>query len=135
MNTSGGGPRGRGPRKPIRASTSLKVSDRTLANLKLLFKMLADESRLKILFALAQDRELHVNALCKMLNEAQPSVSHHLTLLRLAGLVDARRDGRHSFYRTNSVLVRELLEQCFTDMGNGTRQLQFADFCLTYRRK
>jgi ArsR family transcriptional regulator len=100
-----------------------------------IFKLLADESRLKILLALSQDRELHVTALCDVLGQTQPAVSHHLTLLRMAGLVGYRRDGKHNYYRVESGLVGELLEQFFADAGNGHKQLQFDDFFLSYRRR
>jgi ArsR family transcriptional regulator, arsenate/arsenite/antimonite-responsive transcriptional repressor len=97
--------------------------------------MLADESRLKILLALADQGEMHVSALCDLLHQSQPAVSHHLTLLRMAGLVGYRRDGKHNYYRIESGLVSQLVEQFFTDSGNGHRQLQFSGFSLAYRRR
>src|SRR5262249_54404310 len=99
------------------------------------FKMLADESRLKILLSLSQDGELHVSALCDLLGQSQPAVSHHLTLLRMAGLVGYRRDGKHNYYRVESSLVGDLLDAFFTDSGNGHMQLQFPGFSLSYKRK
>jgi ArsR family transcriptional regulator len=96
------------------------VTDDTITDLCDLFKMLADASRLKILLALAQDGELHVSALCELLDQSQPAVSHHLTLMRMTGLVGSRRDGKHNFYRLKSAQVRELLTRFFPD-GNGHR--------------
>jgi ArsR family transcriptional regulator len=119
----------------VKAAPTIKVSPRTINGLAQVFKLLADESRLKILLALAQDGELHVTALCDLLHQTQPAVSHHLTLLRMAGLVGYRRDGKHNFYRIESGLVCELLEQFFADAGNGHKQLQFDDFSLAYKRK
>jgi ArsR family transcriptional regulator, arsenate/arsenite/antimonite-responsive transcriptional repressor len=72
------------------------VAARTIDGLAQVFRLLADESRLKILMALAQDGELHVTALCDLLGQTQPAVSHHLTLLRMVGLVSYRRDGKHN---------------------------------------
>src|SRR5688500_12266801 len=69
--------------------------DKTVDELVNLFKLLADETRLRILYYLQQTEELNVCELCKLLNQRQPSVSHHLALLRLAGLIDMRRDGKH----------------------------------------
>src|SRR6202022_2931812 len=100
--------RPRGPKYPHRPTSALKVSGRTINGLAQVFKLLADESRLKILLALAQDGELHVTALCDLLHQTQPAVSHHLTLLRMAGLVGYRRDGKHNYYRIESGLVCEL---------------------------
>ena len=82
---------------------TLPYADRTLANLTQVFKLLADESRLRILLTLAREGEMHVSALCAMLNQSQPAVSHHLTLLRMAGLVGFRRDGKFNFYRLDAV--------------------------------
>ena len=113
----------------------MRVPDPTIARLSEIFKLMADKSRLKILLALAQEGELHVTALCDLLGQSQPAVSHHLTLLRMAGLVGYRRDGKHNYYRVDSALVRDLLEQFFTDSGNGHKLIQFEDFSLAYRRK
>ena len=55
-----------------------------------LFKLLADETRVRILHLLHQSDELNVLELCKLLDQRQPSVSHHLALLRVAGLIDMR---------------------------------------------
>ena len=63
-----------------------------------IFKLLADETRLRVLMNLMRERELHVSALCDRLDQSQPAVSHHLALLRCAGLIEARRDGKHNFY-------------------------------------
>ena len=97
--------------------------------------MLADESRLKILLALAEEGEMHVSALCELLHQSQPAVSHHLTLLRMAGLVGYRRDGKHNYYRVESGLVSQLLEQFFVDSGRAQKQFQFKNCLLSYRRK
>lgn len=113
----------------------IKVSDSTIHRLTDVFKLLADKSRLKIVLALARDGELHVSALCDLLGQSQPAVSHHLTLMRMIGLVGFRRDGKHNFYHLASSHVRDLLEQFFADSGNGHKQLQFEDFALTFKRK
>jgi ArsR family transcriptional regulator len=113
----------------------MSITDSTIGGLTEIFKLLADRSRLKILLALAHEGEMHVSALCALLNQSQPAVSHHLTLLRMAGLVGYRRDGKHNFYRVDSALVRDLLEQFFSDAGNGGKLIQFEGFSLAYKRK
>lgn len=125
----------RAVKTPSYKTSAIKVSPRTLYGLAQVFKLLGDESRLKILLALAQDGELHVSALCELLGQQQPAVSHHLTLLRMTGLVGFRRAGKHNFYRLESGLVRDLLEEFFADAGNGSKALHFDDFTLSYRRK
>ena len=73
------------------------------------FRMLADAPRLRILLLLAGEDELSVSALCQAIGQSQPSTSHHLTLLRMTGLVNYRRVGRQNRYYLNSDLVRDLL--------------------------
>src|SRR4051812_42851494 len=57
------------PKKAARMSTApaLPIADRTLTGLTQVFKLLADESRLRILLTLAREGEMHVSALCNML--------------------------------------------------------------------
>jgi ArsR family transcriptional regulator len=126
--------RPRGQKAPARvAPSAIGVSDGTIQSLSEVFKLLADRSRLKILLALAQDGEMHVSALCELLGQSQPAVSHHLTLMRMSGLVGYRRDGKHNYYHVDSGLVRDLLEQFFADSGGS--QLQFEDFSLAFKKR
>ncbi|MFL5244836.1 MAG: ArsR/SmtB family transcription factor [Gemmataceae bacterium] len=116
--------------------TPVKTSDHTIHRFSEVFKIMADKSRLKILLALAQDGELHVTALCDLLGQSQPAVSHHLTLMRMTGLVGYRRDGKHNYYFLQSSVFRDLIEQFFSDSGNGgAKHFQFEDFSLAYKRK
>jgi ArsR family transcriptional regulator len=114
---------------------TLRASEEVIRRLSDVFKLLADRSRLKILMTLAEDGEKHVSALCELLDQSQPAVSHHLTLMRMTGLVGFRRDGKHNYYHLESDRLRDLLEQIFADTGNGHKLLQFEGFNLTYRRK
>jgi ArsR family transcriptional regulator, arsenate/arsenite/antimonite-responsive transcriptional repressor len=127
--------RTRSPKVVPSTSTPIRVSGNTIARMTAVFKLLADASRLKIVLALAQDSELHVSALCEMLDQSQPAVSHHLTLMRMVGLVGFRRDGKHNYYHLASAHVRDLLEQFFADSGNGHKAIQFDDFALTFKRR
>jgi DNA-binding transcriptional ArsR family regulator len=129
------GGRARASRSVTAAATPLKVCEHTLDSLAGVFKLLADKSRLKIMLALAQDRELHVGALAKLLGQSQPAVSHHLHQLREESLVTFRRHGKHNLYSLSAGSIRTLLEQFFTDAGSGQPQLQCHDFVLTFRRR
>jgi DNA-binding transcriptional ArsR family regulator len=64
-----------------------------------LFMLLSDRTRLRILYQLSKADELHVGALCELLAQRQPAVSHHLSRLRSAGVIAARRDGKLRYYR------------------------------------
>ncbi len=64
-------------------------------------KALADSTRQKIM-GLCCCRWLSVNEIVTELGDvSQPTVSHHLNVLRSAGLVFTRRDGKHIFYSLN----------------------------------
>jgi len=61
-------------------------------------KALADGNRLRILMAL-QDGELCVCQIIELLDLAPSTVSKHMYILRQAGLVEARKEGRWMYYR------------------------------------
>ena len=63
-------------------------------------KALADETRQKIM-SLCCCNWLSVNEIVKKTNVSQPTVSHHLAILREAGLVNIREDGKQTFYSLN----------------------------------
>jgi DNA-binding transcriptional ArsR family regulator len=65
-----------------------------------LFRALADPTRRAIFERLAR-RELSVSQLKAGLDVSQPAVSQHLAMLREAGLVSERREGRFSYYRSD----------------------------------
>jgi len=78
----------------------------------LLFKTLADPTRLRLLNLLAGG-ETCVCELADTLHVIQPKVSRHLARLKRARLVDARRDGKWAHYRWaqhGDPLVRHVLE-------------------------
>src|SRR3954449_561177 len=62
-----------------------------------LFKLLSDGTRLRILMLLAKG-ERNVTSLCDELGLPQPTVSHHLGLLRMRQVIVNRRSGKQVFY-------------------------------------
>ncbi len=63
-----------------------------------LFGAFANPTRLRILNLLLAEKEICVCDLCEVLGLLQPKVSRHLAILRDAGLVEVRTDGRWKFY-------------------------------------
>jgi len=111
------------------------LSDELEKELVQVFKLLSDETRLRILVYLARDAELHVTALCDRLGQSQPAVSHHLALLRVAGLIKARRDGKHNYYSVRQSRFRGLMEQLFHSLGEaGKGQVRFDDFIVMHEQ-
>ena len=63
-------------------------------------KAIADDTRQKIM-NLVCCNSLSVNEIVEKLHVTQPTVSHHLAILREAGLVDVREEGKQTFYTLN----------------------------------
>jgi ArsR family transcriptional regulator len=72
------------------------------------FKALADPSRVAILSMLSAAEECCVCVLTEQLELSQPTISHHLRVLREAGLVEASRRGTWAFYRLVPAALEEL---------------------------
>lgn len=62
-----------------------------------IFKLLSDGTRLRILMILSKG-ERNVSSLCDELKLPQPTVSHHLGLLRMKNVIANRRHGKQVFY-------------------------------------
>ena len=74
------------------------------------FKLLGEPNRVRILYALLEAGELCVCDLAATIDASETAVSHAMRLLRAAGIVRNRRDGRLIFYRLADDHVRALLE-------------------------
>jgi len=72
------------------------------------FRLLADPTRIKVLWALLQG-ESSVACLADLAGAAPTAVSQHLAKLRLAGLVKGRREGTFVYYSAADHHVRSLL--------------------------
>lgn len=72
------------------------------------FKALADPARVALVARLAGGEEVCVCHLVEGSGLAQPTVSHHLAILRRAGLVTSERRGTWAYYRLVPAAVRDL---------------------------
>jgi len=77
---------------------------RTLAKV---FVALGDEHRQRILLTFEKVERLTVGQIVEVATLSRPAVSHHLKILRNAGVLEAERAGREVYLRIN----REVLEQ------------------------
>ena len=111
---------------------SSHLQTKMVKDLVKVFKLLSDETRLRILLYLAKQGELHVRALCDQLGQSQPAVSHHLALLRVAGLIEPRREGKHNFYRILPQRFQELLSMVFANVSESDRLIRFEEYTLRY---
>jgi len=73
-----------------------------------MFKALGDPVRLRLMSMIASTPEICVCDLTSEFDLSGPTVSHHLKVLREAGLVDAERRGTWVWYRVNPEALRQL---------------------------
>lgn len=81
----------------------VKTPSAELEELTSLFKLLSDPTRLNILMLLSKG-ERNVSSICDELKLPQPTVSHHLGLLRMNNVINNRRSGKQVFYSINGTL-------------------------------
>ena len=94
----------------VAAVRSRLVEPGEAARLAEVFKLLGDPTRTRLLSALLEAGELCVCDLAEVIGVPESSVSHALRLLRTAGIVRNRRDGRMVYYSLADAHVRLLLD-------------------------
>ena len=70
-------------------------------------KTLGDETRQQILRLLADENEMNVSDIVAAFKVSQPTISHHLNILKQFGLVASRKEGKQVFYALNRDRVTE----------------------------
>ncbi len=87
--------------------------EEVLYDLADLFKVFADTTRIRILYAL-MERELYVNEIAEVVGVSQSGVSHQLRTLKQAKLVRSTRDGKNVRYALDDSHVFTMLAQGIT---------------------
>ncbi|MGC4112295.1 MAG: metalloregulator ArsR/SmtB family transcription factor [Nocardioides sp.] len=100
----------------VRRAASAVVSVQDAELLGSLLSLLSDQTRLRVLFALVSVEELCVGDLAQVLGVSMDQSSYALKLLRGAGLVQSRRDGRVIHYRLADGFPHQLLEHCLREL-------------------
>jgi ArsR family transcriptional regulator, arsenate/arsenite/antimonite-responsive transcriptional repressor len=78
-------------------------------DLNALFKALNDATRREIL-ELLKEKDLTAGEIADQFNISKPSISHHLDLLRQAGLVVSVKEGQFILYSLNTTVMDEMLK-------------------------
>ncbi len=73
-----------------------------------LFRALNDSTRRQIL-ELLRERDMNAGEIADHFSMSKPSISHHLDLLRQAGLVDSEKQGQFIIYSLNTTVVDEMI--------------------------
>lgn len=108
------------PDRVAQARSKLPNADDT-ARLTGLLSMMADPVRLRLIYALDVASELCVGDLALALDVSEDSVSYALRLLRTAGLVVTRKDGRVVFNRLADDFPAPLRDHCLRQLVALTR--------------
>ncbi|MFD1982947.1 ArsR/SmtB family transcription factor [Mesorhizobium newzealandense] len=90
-----------------------------------LFRTLSDPTRRAIFERLCREGEQTVGALTAQSGVSQPAVSKHLGLLRQAGLVRDRHEGRQTHYTAQLAALSPLID--WTNQMNAFWQSRFDD--------
>lgn len=86
------------------------AGEHDLRRLRTFYRALGDETRLRVIGLLAELGPMPVNQLSARVGLSQPLISWHLRILRLAGLIDTRRQGREVICRLRIAAFEELHE-------------------------
>ncbi len=99
------------------------IDPRQSSGLEGLFKVLANDTRLRLLHALAREKELCVLELARRIGMKPQAVSNQLQRLAVKRIVAARREGLQIFYRIVDPCVTELLDRglCLLEDARGGR--------------
>jgi ArsR family transcriptional regulator, arsenate/arsenite/antimonite-responsive transcriptional repressor len=84
------------------------LSNYLIEQMNNLFKALNDPTRREIL-DLLREGDLNAGEIADRFNMTKPSISHHLDLLRQAGLVESVKQGQFITYSLNTTVLDELL--------------------------
>lgn len=106
------------PGKVATVSESLLEVDEAV-DLAELFRLLGDPTRVRILFALLEAGELCVCDIAAVVDTSETKVSQAMRLLRGAGVVRNRREGRNVYYRLDDSHVRMLLDLSREHLAHG----------------
>lgn len=77
--------------------------------MNILFKALNDQTRRDIL-ELLREKDLTAGEIADHFNISKPSISHHLDLLKQAGMVEAAKQGQYIYYSLNTTVVDDIIK-------------------------
>lgn len=101
--------------------TRLKEEVQVTRGLSLLFKALADDTRVKIVYSLSRE-ELCVCDVASILGTNVATASHHLRLLRNMGLARQRKEGKFVYYSLGNKNLGELIESALRHIQEGKKR-------------
>ena len=95
--------------------------DNTISTVADSMKQLGDPSRLRIFWLLCHTEECVID-IAAIVNMTSPAVSHHLRLLKNAGLITSRREGKEMFYKAADTKLSQALHLIIEQIADITCQ-------------
>jgi ArsR family transcriptional regulator len=121
------------PRPEIAMPSKSVLGDALVGDLSEIFRLLGDRTRLRIVLALAAGTR-NVGRLCKDLGLAQPTVSHHLSLLRMGKLILNSRKGKEVYYSLNGDYLERVVDDLLDEWPGGKHEIKAGGFVLRGNR-
>ncbi|MFS0873641.1 ArsR/SmtB family transcription factor [Paenibacillus xylanilyticus] len=90
------------------------LEQQDIKSMSKMFKVLADETRMKIAFALCEEDELCVCDVANITGSSLATASHHLRSLKQLGVAKYRKEGKLAFYSLEDDYVRQLVHLAST---------------------
>lgn len=96
--------------KDVQVDYHLHISNDAIHKMAVIFKALADPTRLKIIYALVQEKKLCVCEIAQIIHSSNATASHHLNYLKEQKLATSERIGKQMYYEIADYHVRQLIE-------------------------
>ena len=93
-------------------------NDETFAKI---LRVLSENARFRILSLIASKGEITAKDILSEFDFTQPTLSHHMTCLTEAGLVDVERKGRFAYYSVNDKTI-DLVVSGISSLKNGSKK-------------
>jgi DNA-binding transcriptional ArsR family regulator len=100
-------------------SLKSKIEKEDFQSTALIFKALADPTRLKVAYSLLKAKELCVCDVASVINSSIATASHHLRLLRNMGLAKYRKVGKMVYYSLDDEHVKQIVEMALVHQKEG----------------
>jgi DNA-binding transcriptional ArsR family regulator len=92
----------------VKTTAQLTVAEAEEAlKLTIVFKAVANKTRITVLHLLYKNGEMNVNDICRKVKCEQSLVSHHLSGMRNLGILKIRREGKNIYYSLNNLKLYE----------------------------
>lgn len=96
-----------------------KLKEHNISDVVQIFKVLSDETRLKIAYALKVEDELCVCDVANIVGTTVATASHHLRLLKNLRLAKNRKEGKLVYYSLHDERIKQIIEIAFFRQQGG----------------